>query len=51
MFPWMPLSADSHIPVPSDWVVTIYEPVEKIKQDYTAKHKVEEDGNDQTPTT
>ena len=34
MFPWMPLSADSHIPVPSDWVVTIVEPKEKLKQMY-----------------
>ena len=34
MFPWMPLSADSHIPVPSDWVVTMVEPKEKLKQMY-----------------
>jgi len=30
----MPLSADSHIPVPSDWVVTMVEPKEKLKQMY-----------------
>ena len=34
MFPWMPLSADSHIPVPSDWVVTIVEPKEKLTNMY-----------------
>ena len=34
MFPWMPLSADSKIPVPADWVVTMVEPKEKLKQMY-----------------
>ena len=30
LFPWMPLSADEKIPIPSDWVVTIVEPKEKL---------------------
>ena len=34
MFPWMPLSEDSNIPVPADWVVTMVEPKEKLKQMY-----------------
>jgi len=34
LFPWMPLSAENNIPVPSDWVVTIVEPKEKLKQMY-----------------
>ena len=34
MFPWMPLSADSNIPVPAEWVVTMVEPKEKLKQMY-----------------
>ena len=34
MFPWMPLSADSNIPVPSDWVVTIVEPKDQLKKMY-----------------
>ena len=46
------MSQQQEFVIPSDWVVTIYEPVEKIKQDYTAKHTVEEeDGNSKTPTT
>ena len=34
LFPWMPLSKDETIPVPSDWVVTVVEPVEKLKNMY-----------------
>ena len=34
MFPWMPLSEDSTIPVPADWVVTIVEPKDQLKTMY-----------------
>ena len=34
MFPWMPLSNDSRIPVPADWLVTLVEPKEKLKTMY-----------------
>jgi len=34
LFPWMPLSKDSVIPVTADWVVTMVEPVEKLKNMY-----------------
>ena len=34
LFPWMPLSADKTIPVPADWVVTIVEPKDKLKDMY-----------------
>ena len=34
MFPWMPLSADSKIPVPADWVVTMVEPKEQLRKMY-----------------
>ena len=34
LHPWMPLTADEKIPVPSDWVVTIVTPTEKLKQMY-----------------
>jgi hypothetical protein len=34
LFPWMPLSAENNIPIPSDWVVTIVEPKEKLKEMY-----------------
>ena len=32
--PWMPLTVDEKIPVPSDWVVTMVTPTEKLKQMY-----------------
>ena len=34
MFPWMPLSKDSNIPVPADWVVTIVEPKDQLRTMY-----------------
>ena len=34
LFPWIPLSAEETIPVPSDWVVTIVEPTVKLKEMY-----------------
>ena len=34
LHPWMPLTADEKIPVPSDWVVTMVTPTEKLKQMY-----------------
>ena len=30
----MPLTTDEEIPVPADWVVTIVNPTEKLKQMY-----------------
>ena len=32
--PWMPLTNDSRIPLPSDWVVTMVEPIPQLKQMY-----------------
>ena len=29
LFPWMPLSAEETIPIPSDWLVTMVEPTVK----------------------
>ena len=34
MIPWIPLSADQDIPVSADWVITLVEPVEKLKTMY-----------------
>lgn len=34
LYPWMPLSSDETIPVPSDWIVTMVEPVSKLKEMY-----------------
>ena len=32
--PWLPLSKDEVIPIPTDWVVTIVEPVDKLLDMY-----------------
>jgi len=32
--PWMPFTNDSRIPLPSDWIVTIVEPVPQLKELY-----------------
>jgi hypothetical protein len=34
LHPWMPLTSDEKIPVPSDWVVTMVNPTEKLNQMY-----------------
>ena len=34
LFPWMPLSKEEKIPVPADWLITIVEPVTKLKEMY-----------------
>jgi len=35
--PWIVLSKDDQIPVPPDWVVTIVEPVNEVKEMYEEK--------------
>ena len=34
LFPWMPLSADSKIPITADWLITMVEPTAKLKEMY-----------------
>ncbi len=34
LHPWMPLTADEKIPIPSDWVVTMVNPTAKLKEMY-----------------
>lgn len=48
LYPWMPLSKDKKIPITTDWVVTIVEPVTNLKEMYeNIQHKnVEENVND-----
>ncbi len=35
--PWIVLSSDTQIPVPPDWIVTIVEPIQTIKEMYEEK--------------
>ena len=39
-FPWMPLSKDTEIPVDPDWVVTLVDPIDEVKQSYEEKINV-----------
>ena len=34
LFPWMPLTKQKDIPVPADWMITMVEPIEKLKEMY-----------------
>ena len=34
LFPWMPLSKEDTIPITADWVITIVEPIIKLKDMY-----------------
>ena len=36
-YPWIPLSKDSKIPCSADWVITIVEPLDKLKEQYEEK--------------
>tara|TARA_R100000773_G_C4110375_1_gene50836 strand:+ start:61 stop:411 length:351 start_codon:yes stop_codon:yes gene_type:complete len=33
-YPWIPLAKDVRVPCSADWVVTIVEPVDKLKKQY-----------------
>ena len=44
LFPWCPLTKQEKIPIPSDWVVTIVDPIDKITEMYTKE--VLEDGSE-----
>ncbi len=35
--PWIVLTSDTKIPIPTDWVVTIVEPIKTIKEMYEEK--------------
>ena len=34
LFQWMPLTSQETIPVPADWLITMVEPVENLKEMY-----------------
>jgi len=47
LYPWMPLTKDKKIPVPADWLVTLVEPVDNLKEMYQ-KDVIEYGQNNQT---
>ena len=34
LFPWMPLSKERTISIPTDWVITMVEPIDNLKEMY-----------------
>ena len=41
--PWILLTSEDQIPVPTDWIVTLVDPLESIKEMYSEKVGGEED--------
>ena len=49
---WVPLSKDSRIPVPMDWVITIVEPIDKLMEMYNSEvEKREKEENEEVTFT
>ena len=48
LFPWIPLSKDTRIPVPADWLITMVEPAYKLKEMYI--EDIVEHGNQSNST-
>ena len=49
LFPWIPLSKDERIPITAEWVITITEPVDNLKEMYIKD--VMKDGKDSKDTS
>lgn len=45
-YPYAPLSKDTSIPIPCDWVVTILEPLDQIKNSYVEKVNAKSENSD-----
>ena len=50
LFPWMPLTKQIDIPVPADWMITMVEPIDKLKEMYI-EDIVEYDKTNQSDST
>ena len=50
LFPWMPLSKEKTIPITAEWVITMVEPITKLKEMYT-EDIVNYGKDDQDPST
>ena len=50
LFPWMPLTKQESIPVPADWMITMVEPIDKLKEMYI-EDIVEYDKTNQSDST
>ena len=50
LFPWMPLTKQEDIPIPADWMITMVEPIDKLKEMYI-EDIVEYGKDDQSDST
>jgi len=50
LYPWMPLSKDEKIPLTAEWVVTMTNPIDKLKQMYI-DDVIEYGNNNQSDTS
>jgi len=50
LFPWMPLSKEKTIPITAEWVITMVEPITRLKEMYT-EDIVNYGKDDQDPST
>ena len=50
LFPWMPLSKEKTIPITAEWVITMVEPITRLKEMYT-EDIVNYGQDDQDPST
>jgi hypothetical protein len=41
--PWIILTSDKNIPVPRDWIITIVEPIDTVKEMYKERVGTEDD--------
>ena len=48
LFPWIPLSKETRIPVPADWLITMVEPAYKLKEMYV--EDIVQNGNQSNST-
>ena len=54
MYPWMPLAKEKQIPLPTDWVVTMVTPIEKVEtinQEETLNGKTTDKTNNPSQST
>ena len=50
LFPWLPLTKQEDVPVPADWMITMVEPIDKLKEMYI-EDIVEYDKTNQSDST
>lgn len=50
-YPYAPLSKDKSIPIPCDWVVSIVEPIDEVKNSYLEQINGQNSGTTEQPNS